>query len=413
MKAEIITIGDEILLGQIIDSNSAWIAKELNLLSIATVQITSISDQSEAIISSLQAASNRADIIIVTGGLGPTKDDITKQTIAQYFNTSLIRDKQVLLHVEEMFRRLAPNKVMPEINKSQADVLKNCEVLFNDVGTAPGMFVAQNDKMFVFLPGVPFEMRYLISNRVIPKLKHHLPQVEIQHRHIITIGLGESFLADKIKDIEESLPDSIKLAYLPKVGMVRLRLTAINESSNTLDYFFNQFIERLDKHVVSDKDISVEQAIVESFNKSQLTLATAESCTGGSISSAITHISGASSMFLGSIIAYSNQVKSNILKVKEDTLSNYGAVSEQTVLEMVIGVKNLTGANYAIATSGIAGPTGGTEEKPVGTVWVAVAGKNKTITRLFHFKNDRAINIERTVAQGLAMLWNLYIDELV
>ncbi|MGN0004116.1 MAG: competence/damage-inducible protein A [Sphingobacterium composti] len=411
MNAEIITIGDEILLGQIVDSNSAWIGQQLNLMNIRVNQITSISDTAEAIINALNQASSRAKLIIVTGGLGPTKDDITKQTIANYFGKKLVRNAEVLAHVKKLFARFAPDKVMPEVNQAQADVLEGCQVLFNDVGTAPGMLVEKDGKLYVFLPGVPFEMKFLITNRVLPLIASRVSSSTIEHRHIITIGLGESFLAAKIVDIEESLPNNIKLAYLPKVGLVRLRLTQIGGSQINIDYYHAQLVERLKEHVVSTKDVTIEQAIVEAFSADNLKFATAESCTGGSIAAGITAISGASAMFDCGIVAYHNSIKQNLLGVQESTLMIHGAVSEQTVIEMAEGVKKLAGADYAIATSGIAGPGGGTPEKPVGTVWIAVTGKYQTKIKLFHFHNDRLINIERTVAQAYAMLWNMYVDD--
>src|SRR5690606_8743640 len=411
MNAEIITIGDEILLGQIVDSNSAWIGQQLNLLNIRVRQITSIADKVQDITQSLSLASSRAELIIVTGGLGPTKDDVTRQTISTYFNKPLVRDAAVLKHVETLFKRFAPDRMMPEINKAQADVLDGCEVLFNDVGTAPGMWIEHQQIKYVFLPGVPFEMKFLTTNRILPKLRDGQREA-VAHRHIITIGLGESFLAREITDIEESLPESIKLAFLPKLGLVRLRLTQIGESESSIDYFHTLLVERLGRHVVSTSDISLEQAIVESFTQKGLKLATAESCTGGGIASSITSVPGASCIFDCGIVAYHNTIKQNLLGVDPKVLDQYGAVSEQTVIQMAEGVKKLSHADYAIASSGIAGPGGGTPEKPVGTVWIAVSGKNKTITRLFNFQNSREINIERSIAQALAMLWNLYIEEL-
>lgn len=411
MNAEIITIGDEILLGQIVDSNSAWIGQQLNLFNIRVRQITSIADKAQDITQSLSLASSRAELIIVTGGLGPTKDDVTRQTISTYFNKPLVRDAAVLKHVETLFKRFAPDRMMPEINKAQADVLDGCEVLFNDVGTAPGMWIEHQQIKYVFLPGVPFEMKFLTTNRILPKLRDGQREA-VAHRHIITIGLGESFLAREITDIEESLPESIKLAYLPKLGLVRLRLTQIGESESSIDYFHNLLVERLGRHVVSTSDISLEQAIVESFTQKGLKLATAESCTGGGIASSITSVPGASCIFDCGIVAYHNTIKQNLLGVDPKVLDQYGAVSEQTVIQMAEGVKKLSHADYAIASSGIAGPGGGTPEKPVGTVWIAVSGKNKTISRLFNFQNSREINIERSIAQALAMLWNLYIEEL-
>ncbi|MCA5005423.1 competence/damage-inducible protein A [Sphingobacterium bovistauri] len=411
MNAEIITIGDEILIGQIVDSNSAWIGNQLNLLNIPVVQITSISDLAEKITETLVQAASRAELVIVTGGLGPTKDDVTKETISAFFGKPLVRNQSVLTHVEGIFARVASGREMPEVNMRQADVIEGCEVLFNDVGTAPGMWIEREGKIFVFMPGVPFEMKYLMTNRILPKLGQLDTHLLIKHRHLITIGLGESFLAAKIEDIENSLPPTIKLAYLPKLGLVRLRLTQYGNSDDKIDVFHEKLIERLDNHVVSTKDVTIEEAIVEHFAEDNIKLATAESCTGGRISSAITAVSGASAMFDCGIVAYQNTIKQQILGVKEETLKKFGAVSEQTVIEMAEGVKKLANADYSIATSGIAGPGGGTPEKPIGTVWVAISGRVETQTRLFQFHNDRLINIERTVANAFAMLWNMYIKE--
>lgn len=414
MKAEIITIGDEILLGQIVDTNSAWIGAKLNTLNISVKQITSISDERGAIYQSLRLASSRADLIIVTGGLGPTKDDVTKETISTYFNSPLVRDEKVLSHVKGIFSRLG--KEIPITNFAQADVLESADVLYNDVGTAPGMWVEYEGKYFVFLPGVPFEMKFLIENRVIPKLKSLLSSSIIYHAHIITVGLGESFLANQISDIEERLPATIKLAYLPRLGLVRLRLTAEGENFEKLqkevESFQNEIVERLKEHVVAVQDITLEEAIIEEFTKHELKLATAESCTGGGIAAAITQYSGASSIFDCAIVAYHNTIKQQLLGVEMAVLEEFGAVSEQTVVQMAEGVKRLSGADYGIATSGIAGPTGGTPDKPVGTVWIAVAGKKETVTKKFEFHNNRIINIERSIAQSLILLWHLFKREM-
>lgn len=416
MKAEIITIGDEILLGQIVDTNSAWIGQQLELINISVKQISSISDTREAIYSSLKLASNRADVIIVTGGLGPTKDDVTKATISTYFQSPLIRDEKVLLHVKRLFADYAPNADIPFSNYAQAEVLECAEVLFNDVGTAPGMWVEYEGKIYVFMPGVPFEMKFLMEKRVIPRLSNLQSAEQVYHSHIITAGLGESFLAKQISDIEESLPENIKLAYLPKLGLVRLRLSTRGKDIDLLrdevDRFSQDISERLKDYLIANSDISIEKAIVDQFAKNNLKVAFAESCTGGNLAGSLAMIPGASQVFDCGIIAYSNEIKTKILGVNESTLVEHGAVSEETVIQMAEGVKRCSGATYSVATSGIAGPGGGTEEKPVGTVWIAVCGKNETITKRFYFKNDRAINIERTIAQAFIMLWQLFKKEL-
>ncbi|PRD57318.1 competence/damage-inducible protein A [Sphingobacterium gobiense] len=411
MKAEIITIGDELLNGQVVDSNSAWIAQHLGLLHIPVVHIASISDKNHAIKNALRQAEERADVIIMTGGLGPTRDDVTKATVADYFGTTLIRNEAVLAHVEAIFRRRG-RKSMPAMNIGQADVLANAAVLFNDVGTAPGMAIERNGKYFVFLPGVPFEMKFLMENRVLPMLRNtYKSEVFVYNTYLLTVGIGESHLAEQIADIEDALPPFITLAYLPRIGMVRLRFTSEGRDMEALASITNSFkeqvAERLIDHVVSVDNRSFEEVLVQTFTDSGITLSTAESCTGGSISAQITAVPGASQMFQGAAVVYSNQAKMDVLGVLPDTLTQYGAVSESTVKEMAEGARRVFGTDYAIATSGIAGPGGGTETKPVGTVCIAVSGKSETRTQTFHFKNDRAINIERTVIAGLTMLWNL------
>ncbi|WP_293913798.1 MULTISPECIES: competence/damage-inducible protein A [unclassified Sphingobacterium] len=413
MTAEIITIGDEILIGQIIDTNSAWIAKQLKNINISIGQITSISDSKEAIRQTLQEAAGRADIIIVTGGLGPTKDDITKITAADYFGTHLIRDEKVLAHVEDFFKQRGLE--MLEINLQQADILANSEVLFNDVGTAPGMFVRQDNKYYFFMPGVPFEMKFIVTNRILPILSTLDIGQSIWTQNIITAGIGESFLANNIADIEDALPDYIKLAYLPKYGSVRMRLTAIGQDASALrqqtEEFANRIVDRALPHVISTEDLTIEEVIIKEFAKRNLTLSTAESCTGGFLAAQLTAVPGCSQIFTGGTIPYSNKLKMQLLGVTEATLSSFGAVSEQTVIEMANGSKKNFDTDYAIATSGIAGPDGGTPEKPVGTVWIAIAGKEKVITKKCQFTPNRQVNIELATAYAYNMLWNLFHTE--
>ncbi|MBE8723230.1 competence/damage-inducible protein A [Sphingobacterium pedocola] len=416
MNAEIITIGDEILLGQIVDTNSAWIAQYLGQADIAIRFITSISDRREDISKALLEASSRSDFVIVTGGLGPTKDDVTKETISQFFESPFVRNQQVLDHVKQIFLRIGRGE-MPISNYTQADVLECAQVLFNDVGTAPGMWVERDSRCFVFLPGVPFEMKFLMEKHIMPRLMAMRSQVRVYHSHILTAGLGESFLAEQIADIEASLPHYIKLAYLPKIGLVRLRLSATGTDANLLrtdtENFAERISERLKEYVVAKEDISFEEAIIKNFGEANLKIAFAESCTGGTISSNLTKYKGASKVFDCGIVAYANHIKQEVLGVNKNTLDEFGAVSEQTVVEMAKGVQRISGAEYAVATSGIAGPSGGTLEKPVGTVWIAVAGKNETVTKKFQFNNNRQINIERSAMQALLLLWNLYVKESI
>lgn len=417
MKAEIITIGDEILLGQIVDTNSAWIAETLAPLHINVLQITSISDTADAITEALRQASKRAQLVLITGGLGSTQDDVTKYTAAEFFGTALRRDEEVLAHVEKLFARNVGRGEMPARNYAQADVLANADVLFNEMGTSPGMWVEKEGVFYVLLPGVPYEMKYLVEKRVLPKLKEVRKGVELYHTHLMTVGIGESFLADQIADIEAELPEHVHLAYLPQIGQVRLRLSAQGEDYHTIkreaDYFTHQIAERLERYIVCREDIPFAQVIINAFGDKNLKVATAESCTGGAIAAQITVLPGASRVFDCGIVAYENKIKENILGVRKETLKEWGAVSEETVRQMAEGVRKISGADYGVATSGIAGPTGGTDEKPVGTVWIAVASPKETVAQRFQFHDTRGINIERSVIQALILLWEVYKKEWV
>ncbi|WP_443940032.1 competence/damage-inducible protein A [Pedobacter sp. MW01-1-1] len=409
MLAEIITIGDEILIGQIVDTNSAWMAQQLNLIGITVKQISSVSDSAEHITEALQLASTRADIILITGGLGPTKDDITKHTLAKYFNMGFRRDEATLEIVSNIFAKF--NRPLLEINKQQADVPEGCEVILNKMGTAPCMWFEHEAKIFVSMPGVPFEMMYLMEEEILPKLSKRFTLPSIYHKNILTAGIGESFLAKEIESIENALPEHIKLAYLPKLGQVRLRLSATGDDENTLidevTQFANQIVAQVEDYVVTDEDIPLELAILRKMAASGLTLSTAESCTGGYIGQQLTQHAGSSQVYYGGAISYSNTLKQSILGVKESTLQAFGAVSEQTVTEMAQGALAHFKTDYAIATSGIAGPDGGTPEKPVGTIWIAISSKDKTIAKLLTLSNKRTQNIERTAVAALTLLLKL------
>jgi len=409
MQAEIITIGDEILIGQIIDTNSAWMAQQLNAIGIHVKQVSSVADHPADIIVALTLASGRADLIFITGGLGPTKDDVTKQTLSVYFGCGLRRDPDVLAHVESIFSR--NGRPMLEMNRKQADVLDKSDVLFNAMGTAPGMWVTHKGKPYVIMPGVPFEMKHLMQERVLPRLRHMEGRQPLWHHTVLTAGIGESFLAEKIADIESALPSHIHLAYLPKPGFVRLRLTATGANLEILKQetaaVSDQLKERLGDYFIANEDTLLEMLIRDFMQQRSLSLATAESCTGGNIARLITALPGSSSMFEGGAVTYSNAVKQAILGVKAETLETHGAVSEQTVREMALGAQNRFQVDYAIAVSGIAGPEGGTAEKPVGLVWIAVAGKTGVVAHKFLFGHDRAINIERSSVAALFMLWRL------
>ena len=409
MLAEIITIGDEILIGQIIDSNSAWMAQQLNAVGIRIKQISSVSDDRGHIFSALKEASGRADLILITGGLGPTKDDITKTTLAEYFGVGMKRDQQTLDNVANIFERY--NRPLLEVNIRQADVPENCEVLFNKNGTAPGMWFQANGKVFVSMPGVPFEMMYLMEDLVIPKLKETFDLPKIIHQTILTAGEGESFLAERIADIEDQLPPEIKLAYLPKLGVVRLRLSAYGEDENQLKKALaiqtKKITERLGDTVVATEDIPLEKAILLLMAKNKQTLSLAESCTGGYLAHLFTSLPGASSVFLGGAVSYSYEMKERMLGVNPDTLWETGAVSEETVREMAEGALRNFSSDYAVAVTGIAGPDGGTPEKPVGTVWIAVANQEKTLAKKYVFGNKRIQNIERTATRAMIDLLQL------
>lgn len=414
MLAEIITIGDEILIGQIVDTNSAWMGRELNKIGISVKQITSVSDNAEHIVTALNEAQNRADIILLTGGLGPTKDDITKLTLAKYFNMPLRQDQETLERVQTFFQKL--NRPMLDVNIKQAEVPDGCEVIQNRNGTAPCMWFNVNGKIFVSMPGVPFEMMYLMEEEILPRLKDNFDLPYIVHQTILTVGQGESFLAQQIEDIEDSLPSHIKLAYLPKLGQVRLRLSAIGKDENALKaevaIYAQRIIERAKDFVAAEEDVPLEKAILDLMKAHNLTLSTAESCTGGYISHLITQHAGSSAVFAGGAVAYSYDLKETTLGVQHQTLTEFGAVSEQTVKEMAQGAVARFKTDYSIAVSGIAGPDGGMPGKPVGTVWIAIGAKDKVVAKLFTFSNKRIQNIERSATAALTMLLNLLKQDL-
>lgn len=412
MLAEIITIGDEILIGQIVDTNSAWMAQQLNAAGIRVKQISSVSDDKQHIVAALNEAQQRADIILITGGLGPTKDDITKTTLAEYFGVGMRRDEGALENVKRIFSRY--NRPLLEVNIKQADVPANCEVIPNKNGTAPGMWFNHNGKVFVSMPGVPFEMMYMVEEEVIPKLKQTFTLPFIHHRTILTVGEGESFLAERIADLEEALPAHIKLAYLPKLGSVRLRLSGYGDDETTIKQQVNEYASqiaaRVRNVVAAEEDIPLEKAIMNKMAAAGLKLSVAESCTGGYIAHLFTQHAGSSEVFLGGAVSYSNELKESVLGVTEETLWQHGAVSEQTVTEMLQGALLNFKSDFAIAVTGVAGPGGGTPEKPVGTVWIGVGSQDKQVIKMFTFGNKRTQNIERTAITALGMLNTLLPD---
>jgi len=405
-STEIINIGDEILIGQIVNTNAAWMAEQLNLSGFSVVHMTTIPDTAEAISEALKQAALRADIIILTGGLGPTKDDITKQTLADYFQTDLVRDATVLEKVEAFFA--SRKQALTETNRRQADIPSNCTPLSNPYGTAPGMWFEENGKVYASIPGVPVEMKHLMSQEIIPRLKEKFQPGHIVHKTIMTNGLGESHLSDKINEWEENLPAHIKLAYLPRPGIVRLRLSAAGADKNQLEQDVDEAVQQLTslipELIFGYDDITLEEVVGRLLTSKEKSVATAESCTGGAIAARITRIPGSSSYFRGSVVAYANDIKENHLGVEKQTLIDFGAVSKPVVKQMAERMKQKFDADYSIATSGIAGPGGGTKEKPVGMVWIAVATPEETIARVFHFGSNRQRNTELSVLSALNML---------
>lgn len=406
MLGAIITIGDELLNGQTIDTNSSYIAMKLNSMGVTIGEKICISDTEEAIISTLERLQKKYHILITTGGLGPTKDDITKKTIAKFYNVGFVRHQETFEHVSEIFKRRG--RPFLEVNMQQADVPKNSTVLMNHKGTAPGMWFYENGIALCCMPGVPSEMRYLTDTYLEEKIKETFNLPSVLHEHIMTVGMGESFIADKIEDIEDNLPPHIKLAYLPDVGQVHLRLTGTGSKNETLqeelNFYKSKIIECISDIVFATEKISLAETVQQLFISNKKTLALAESCTGGYIGHLVTGISGASAYFEGSLVTYSYAQKENILGVKNETLLNYGAVSTETAREMLLGVLEKTNASVAAAVTGIAGPNGGTADKPVGTVYIAVGNKEKQEIKKHTFFTDRKMNIEATATAALNML---------
>ena len=408
MFAEIITIGDELLIGQVVDTNSAWMGQELNKIGIEVLRIVSIRDREKEILEAIDNAMKRVNIVLVTGGLGPTKDDITKQTLCKYFNTELIFSEEVFENVK---RVLAGKIPMNKLNKGQAMVPKNCTVINNPVGSASVSWFERDGKVLVSMPGVPQEMTTVMAESVLPKLHERFQTDVIMHQTFLVQHYPESVLAEKLEAWEVALPDCIKLAYLPKLGIIRMRLTGRGHDRKEVETLLNREKAKLEtilgEDIFSEEDTPLEVIIGELLKKRKLTVSTAESCTGGSIAERLTSIAGSSEYFKGSIVAYSNEVKKDLLYVSSETLEKYGAVSEETVIEMVKGAMKALKTDCAVATSGIAGPGGGTPEKPVGTVWIAAGYKNEIRTYKQETNRGRAMNIERAGNNALLMLRDL------
>ncbi len=406
MKAFIITIGDELLIGQTVDTNSAWMGSHLSSQGFDVARITSVHDRREDIIYALDEAKGRADVVLITGGLGPTSDDITKQTLCEYFNTRLVSNKEVLRMIEELIgRRKMP---MNENNRRQAEVPESCRVLTNGAGTAPGMWFEKENTIYVSMPGVPHEMQYLMNEHVLPELNKRFRSQVIIHKNIMTYGTFEAKLAEILTNFEAGLPQCIKLAYLPSAGVIKLRLTGTGNDENELSEIIGSQVKKLysiiPEFIYGEDEESIEMVIGKLLTSNNMTVSTGESCTGGEIAHLFTSVPGSSAYFKGSVTAYANEAKTKILGVEAKLIDDNGAVSEAVVRKMAEGVRELFKTDYSISTSGIAGPDGGNELKPVGTVWIAVASAKGTISERHIFGTDRLTNIKRFSLVALNLL---------
>jgi nicotinamide-nucleotide amidase len=414
-NVSIITIGDELLIGQVIDTNSAWIAQQLNRVGVRVKRRVAVGDVWDDIWRALDEETLQSDVILITGGLGPTADDITKPLLCKYFGGTLVQNEPALENVTYLFEKIFMREVTPR-NMKQAEVPDVCTVIQNKRGTAPGMLFHKDGKIFVSMPGVPHEMQGMIIDDVIPLLQKQFTLSHITHRTLLTFGIGESMIADLIQDFEESLPPYIKLAYLPNYGMVRLRLTAtgtgIEETGNNIDLLFGQLQELVKDFLVTNEDEPMEKVLANLLKQKNKTLSTAESCTGGYIAHLITSMAGCSSFYKGSVVSYSNELKTSMLGVSEQVLHQEGAVSEAVVLQMVRGILQKTDTDYAIAVSGIMGPDGGTPEKPVGTVWIAVGNDKTQVAKKIQFRFERQKNIQLTALNALNSMRKFILEDV-
>ncbi|MBR4917793.1 MAG: competence/damage-inducible protein A [Bacteroidales bacterium] len=405
----LINIGDELLIGQVVNTNAAFIGQQMSAAGFELTDVITIGDDGQAIRDTVTSALAKTDVVIMTGGLGPTKDDITKNIICDIFQRELVMDEPTLKHVTEIFA--SRGMALTDTNRQQALVPQGCTVLSNPLGTAPGLWIEQDGKVLIALPGVPFEMEKLIKDEVMPRLEaHKKDQHAILHRVLQCTNISESGLSDLLENFEQQLPPELKLAYLPKPGIIRLRLTARGDNKESLktllDQHFNELKKLTAEYAFTDEDIEIEEVVGRLLTKSGKTLATAESCTGGYVAHLITSVPGSSRYFQGTLVSYSNDIKRDLLNVREDNLKRRGAVSEQVVSDMALNAMGLFDVDYTIATSGIAGPDGGTKEKPVGTVWIAVATPVRLTTREFRFgsRTGRKQIIERAARAALNML---------
>lgn len=409
MKAAIVTIGDEILIGQIVDTNSSYIAKALDKIGIATHEMLSISDDKQHILDTFHSLQNKVDVVIVTGGLGPTKDDITKKTFCDYFEDNLVENDAVLVHVKSIIEGIYKRPIT-QINREQALVPIKAKVLFNQAGTAPGMWMEKENTVFISLPGVPYEMKYLIDNEVIPNLVQKFERPYIVHQTIMTYGRGESMIAEQIEEWEDNLPDFIKLAYLPSPGKVRLRLTARGTNEELLKNEIKHQVEKLDLLIHDiivgyNEDEPIEVVLGRLLTEKKLTISTAESCTGGKIAATLSAVPGASNYFKGSVVSYATQVKIDVLDIDENLIAKHGVVSAEVAKEMAKSVQKVMNSDCAIATTGNAGPTKGDEDAELGTVFIGIAMYNEVFVEEFNFGQPREKVIDRGVSKALELIY--------
>lgn len=403
INVEIISIGDELLIGQTINTNASWMGSQLASNGIKVSHVVTISDTWEAITTALEEAAKRSRVVLMTGGLGPTKDDITKQVLCSYFDTQLVLDQQVLNHVESFF--IKRNRPMLEVNKMQAMVPKACEVLFNEQGTAPGMWFEKEETIFVSMPGVPYEMKYLVETHVIPRLTERFPLKKLVQKTYLTQGIGESFLAERLSDWENKLrEEGLDLAYLPSPGMVKLRISSSSGNQSRVAFYGEELKQMIPVYLYGEEEETLQEVVGQLLESRGETIGTVESCTGGSLMASLTSISGSSNYVLGGLITYSNELKMKLAHVNPETLEQFGAVSEETVLEMASGGKIELGVDWSVSVSGIAGPLGGTDEKPVGIVWIAIDGPKGKVSRKFLFGTDRQRTVQIAVLTALNLL---------
>ncbi len=408
MKATIVTIGDEILIGQIVDTNSGYIAKALDKIGVQTTEMLSISDDKQHILNTFSALQNKVDLVIITGGLGPTKDDITKHTFCEYFDDTLVVNQAVLAHVTEMIEGFYKRPIT-QLNKDQALVPSKCKVLFNKMGTAPGMWMKKENTVYISLPGVPYEMKYIVENEIIPKIVKEYRRPYIIHKTILTYGQGESLVAERLESWENNLPEFIKLAYLPNPGRVRLRLTARGENEQILEKAIQENVESLTKIIGDiivgfDEDETIEVIIGRLLRQQGKTIATAESCTGGKIAQMLTSVAGASHYFRGSVVCYATDIKVSVLGIDIEIIEKFSVVSEEVAREMALGIKKLLKTDYAIATTGNAGPDKGDADAEVGTVFIALATPTAVFVEEFNFGQPREKVIDRTANKALEIM---------